>query len=236
MQNSEGIIEKAIVLNFSGFQASVTKQRSVVADELFQASKNGGPDPQFNTHLADAITRAKKIGFPKTSIENSIARGQGRSSGGAALENVTVEAMVPPSVAVIIECQTDSKQRTLNDMRQVLKESNGVMTPTSHLFERKGKIMFENPRVIGETEIFDRAVEAGATDIEIEEGGNIVVTTEPTQTAVVANALTQSSGFKVTTSDIIWEPNDDTMVDVPASGDLDSFLGRYNDPHGSDSY
>ena len=70
-----------------------------------QASKDHGPDPNSNARLATLIAGAKKSGFPKSSIENAIARGQGLSPTGAALEMVTVEAMLS-SMAVIIECQT----------------------------------------------------------------------------------------------------------------------------------
>ena len=204
----------------------MTRQRSAIAEELRQASKDNGPDPQLNTRLADVINKAKKIGFPKSSIENAVARGQGLSPSGAALENVTVEAMVPPSVAVIIECQTDSKLRTLSDMRLAIRESRGTVTPTNHLFERKGRVVFENTRNVIEADIFDRAIEAGAIDVEIEEGGNIVLTTESSKTTAVATALAQSSDFKLMGSDIIWEPKEDMMVDAVSPSDLLSFLGK----------
>lgn len=181
----------------------------------------------MNSRLADVITKAKKIGFPKASIENAISRGQGLSASGVALENVTIEAMVPPSVAVIIECQTDSKPRTLADMRLAIKEAGGNVTPTNHLFERKGRVVFENSLNIGETDIFDRAIEAGAIDVEVEEEGDVVVTTKPSQTTAVASALAQSSGFKIKSSDIIWDPKEDMMVDVPSLGELVTFLGKF---------
>ena len=204
----------------------MTRQRSAIAEELRLASKHNGPDPQFNTRLSDVISKAKKIGFPKASIENAISRGQGLSPSGAPLENVTVEAMVPPSVAVIIECQTDSKLRTLSDMRLAIKESGGTVTPTNHLFERKGNVIFENPLNTKEADIFDRAIEAGAIDVEISEGGNIILTTESSKTTVVASAFAQASNFRLVSSDVIWEPKEDMMVDASSSSDLLSFLGK----------
>ncbi len=180
----------------------------------------------MNSRLAAVITSAKKIGFPKASIDNAIARGQGVSANGAALESVTIEAIMPPSVALIIECQTDSKPRTLNDMRLAIKEAGGTMTPTTHLFDRKGKIIFENPDGMGEDDIFDRAIEAGAVDIELENDGNVVIFTESTETTAVAKALSESSSLRVTHSDIIWDPKEDMMVDVSTPDALNSFLGR----------
>jgi transcriptional/translational regulatory protein YebC/TACO1 len=180
----------------------------------------------MNSRLAAVITSAKKIGFPKASIDNAIARGQGVSANGAALESVTIEAIMPPSVALIIECQTDSKPRTLNDMRLAIKEAGGTMTPTTHLFDRKGKIIVENPDGMGEDDIFDRAIEAGAVDIELENDGSVVIFTESTETTAVAKALSESSSLRVTHSDIIWDPKEDMMVDVSTPDALNSFLGR----------
>ena len=64
-----------------------------------------GADPNSNTRLAALVANAKKAGFPKASIDAAIARGQGRSTSGAALENVTIEAMLPNAIAAVIECQ-----------------------------------------------------------------------------------------------------------------------------------
>ena len=173
------------------------------------------------------ITAAKKQGLPKASIESAIARGQGRSPTGAVLESLTMEAMFPPSVAVIVECQTDSKQRTLNDLRLAIKESGGTMTPTSHMFDKKGKIVFAASEGIGEEEMFDQAVEAGAIDVQMEEDGKVVVYTESSQTTAVADALATSSGLKPEHLDIIWDPKESMMVDEVSSERLDSFLGDY---------
>ena len=206
----------------------MTKQRSTLVHELQLASKQHGADPQFNPRLANVITAAKKQGLPKASIENAIARGQGRSPTGTALESLTIEAMFPPSVAVIVECQTDSKARTLNDLKLVIKESGGTMTPTSHMFDRKGKVVLEGSKDVGEEEIFDQAVEAGAIDVQMEDDGKVVVYAESSQTTAVAETLAKSSGLKVESLDIVWDPKEDMMVDVASSETLDSFLGDCN--------
>ena len=210
----------------------MTKQRNAVAEALRQASKDNGPDSQTNPRLADAVAKAKRIGFPKSSIESAIARGQGVPPSGVAFENVTVEAILPPSAAVIISCQTDSKLRTLADLRLAIKDYGGTATPTNHLFERKGRITFERSRDVEEIELFDRAIEAGATDVEITDEGTVVVFTEPSQTAPVACLLASLLGFKVRSSDIIWNPKEDMMVDVPskAYATFVGFLANCSDP------
>lgn len=93
-----------------------------------------GPDPDSNPQLAAIVATAKKQGVPKATIENAIARGQGISPKGTALESLTIEAIIPPSVATIIECQTESKLKTLADIRLLIKYFGGSVTPTTHLF------------------------------------------------------------------------------------------------------
>ena len=207
------------------YQASVTKQRSSLVRELELASKQHGADPHSNPHLANIITIAKKQALPKTLIESAIARGQGRSLTGAVLESFTIEAMVPPSVAVIVECQSDSKARTLNQLKATIKYCGGTMTPTTHMFDRKGKIVFEASRDTEEEELFDQAVEAGAIDVQTEEGGKLVLYTEPNHTTAVADKMATSSGLHVQSLEIIWDPKEDMMVDAAPAEMFDRFIG-----------
>lgn len=185
----------------------------------------GGPDPQVNPRLAALIAAANKAGFPKVSVENAIARGQGVSLSGAALEAVTIEAMLPPSVALIIECQTDSRLRTLGDIRVMIKDAGGTVTPTNHLFEKKGKIVLKNSRELKEEDLFDQAIEAGATDIRMGDDGNIEVFTEANQTMAVAKDLSGALDLEVQSSDVVWDPKEDTMVDMENADILNNFIG-----------
>ena len=188
-----------------------------------------GPDPQMNPRLATVIAAAKKIGTPKATIEKAIAIGQGISPSGATLENYMVEAMMPPSIALIIECQTDSKKRTLENLRYVIHKAGGSVTPTSHLFERKGRIVFEKSEEIGEVEAIDLAIEAGALDVNVSsEDGNeeVIVLTERTELMEVANALARSSRMKLKSSDIIWDPKEDLTVNVESSEELNGLIGK----------
>lgn len=149
-------------------------------------------------------------------MEAAIARGQGRSTTGAALENVTLEIIMPPAVAIIIECETDNRARTLADLRHLVKSHGGAVTPTSYLFQKKGRLAFEkDERGLGVDEVLDGAIEAGAEDVEQDEDGSIVVWTEPNQITAAAEALEKSHGLKVESSNIIWDANEDTKVALP---------------------
>lgn len=182
-----------------------------------------------NTKLAAVVANAKKAGFPKASIEAAIVRGQGRSPSGAALENLTIEAMIPPSVATIIECQTDSKLKTLQDVRQLVAKFGGTVTPTTHMFERRGRIVFEKSEGVGSHEVLEEAIEAGATDVDEEEDGRVVVYTSPSSTKSAADQLTDLLGVKVESSDIIWDPDENQKVTIDSEAgaeNVQSFLGR----------
>jgi transcriptional/translational regulatory protein YebC/TACO1 len=161
-------------------------------------------------------------------MESAIARGQGKSTTGAALEYVTLEVIMPPTVAMIIETETDNRARTLSDLRYLVKSHGGSVTPTSYLFQKKGRVAFEkDERNLGVDDVLDEAIEAGAEDVETDEDGSIVLWTEPNMTTSAAEAMQKSFGLKVESSDIIWDANEDTKValeDKEAAEKLTSFI------------
>ena len=207
--------------------AHKNRQRSIFAQEIATASKLFGPDINANPKLADLVTKAKKEAFPKASIEAAIARGQGKSLTGVSLERLTVEGILPNNVAVIVECETDSKLRTLANIKLIIKDNGGTATPTSYLFEKKGRIVFDQKDGVGLDEAMDAALEAGATDIDVLEDGCVVVFTAPEETKTVGEAVSNALGLSIKTSDIFWDPNEDTKTVVPsddAAADLAQFM------------
>ena len=133
---------------------------------------------------------------------------------GQALEQVTIEALLPHSVAAVIECQTDQKARLLQDLRYAIKDNGGTVTPTTYLFEKKGRIAFEKKEGVDPDEYLDQAIEAGAMDIAADADGRLVVFTEPAETKKVGDSLSKLIGLPIEELEIIWDPNKDTMVEV----------------------
>jgi transcriptional/translational regulatory protein YebC/TACO1 len=168
-------------------------------------------------------------------MEAAIARGQGKSTSGAALENITLEVIMPPMVAMIIEAETDNRARTMADLRFLIKTHGGTVTPTSYLFQKKGRVAFEkDERNLGVDDVLDEAIEAGAEDVETGEDGSVVIWTEPSQTLAAAEALQKSLNLKVESSDIVWNANVDTKVplesiDVDALKKLSECLDALQD-------
>ncbi|PGH17257.1 hypothetical protein AJ80_04899 [Polytolypa hystricis UAMH7299] len=195
------------------------RERASISKEIMLASKGSGPDPKSNPRLALAISNAKKINMPRTTVESAIARGQGKSTSGVALEPVTIEAMLPPSVAILVECLSDQKARTLQDLRIIIKDAGGTVTPTAYLFEKKGKVTFQPKDDLNVDDYLEPAIDAGAVDVDADDEGRLIVYTEPTETTVVGDKLVESTGLKIESSDIMWDPNKDTMVQITSENE-----------------
>lgn len=94
------------------------------------------------------------------------------------LEPVLIEAMLPGSIAMLVDCQTDNKNRTLQHIPAIIKDYAGRVGQTSFMFERKGRLLFEQDEFcLGLEDVMDAAIESGAEDIEVDGEGNIVVRT-----------------------------------------------------------
>ena len=159
------------------------------------------------------MSQAKKAGFPKDLIERAIARGKGVSLSGDPLQTMTVEAMLPPSVSTIIECQTDNKKRTLEDLRLLVKEAGGTVTPTSHLFDRRGHINFVSERELEEEQVMDQVLESGALDMDLgKDNKSLSVYTEPNETASIAQSLSSSLNLVRGSSEIVWVARPESVI------------------------
>ncbi|KAK1595315.1 transcriptional regulator-domain-containing protein [Colletotrichum navitas] len=166
-----------------------------------------------NPQLATAIANAKKSGVPKNVIDSAIARGQGRTASGASLETLTLEAILPPGVALIIEAETESKARSLQDLKVLIKKHKGAANTATFFFTRLGRVVFEaREGGPGIDDIMDDAIEAGAEDLETDDEGNLVVWTQPNMTNAVASGVGPKFELKLLGSDIIWSANEDTKV------------------------
>ena len=189
----------------------------------------------MNPRLALALVTAKKNAVPKASIEAAIARGQGLSATGAALESLVLEAVLPPSVATIIECQTDNKLRALADLRLIVKEAGGTVSTVGYMFEKKGRIILQKKDGVGADEVLEAALDAGALDVIEDEQGRVVLFTEPAQTKTTAETLAKELDMEIEESEIIYDPNEDTKVsleDEETAAKLNDFLDDLQEVQG----
>lgn len=138
------------------------------AREIAIAAREGGGDPDSNFTLRLAIDRAKAVNMPNDNIERAIKRGTGDDKEGAALEQITYEGYAPHGVALMIECVTDNRNRTVSDLRHVLAKNNGSLGEGGSVAWQFTQIAYFVFSAAGknEDEIFELAVEAGADDVE----------------------------------------------------------------------
>ncbi|KAK0623081.1 transcriptional regulator TACO1-like protein [Immersiella caudata] len=198
------------------------KVRSELAKLITLYSKLYGADINQNPQLATAVTLAKKQQLPKDKIEGAIARGQGRSLAGKILESITFEVISPPNVALILDVETDNRNRAIAEIKDIVSTGGAAVSGSKFYFTRVGRVVFEK----GENDIddiMDDAIEAGAEDIESDADRDIVIWTQPTLTSQICEALTSKRGLKVKSSGIIWNPNPESEAKVDSSWKLPQF-------------
>jgi transcriptional/translational regulatory protein YebC/TACO1 len=141
--------------------------------------------------------------------------------------------MLPHGVAAVIEYQTDSKARVLQDVRSIIKRAGGTVTPTSFLFEKKGRIWFEKKDDLGVDDVLDDAIEAGAVDVESEDG-QLIVDTDPKDVTSLAQRLCEKFGLTLEKSEILYDPKEDSMIELKddQSAELEIIVGSIEDDPG----
>jgi YebC/PmpR family DNA-binding regulatory protein len=143
--------------------------------ELTVAAKMGGDDPGSNPRLRAAIQAANSANLPKNTMEKAIARGA-KNDESANLVEIMYEGYAPSGVAVMVDCLTDNKNRTVAEVRHGFSKLGGNLGTdgsVSYLFTKQGQIVFDNS--IKEEDIMDRAIDAGAEDILTNDDGQVVL-------------------------------------------------------------
>jgi len=157
--------------------------------EITVAARMGGGDTDGNPRLRAAIASAKTENMPKDNIERAIKKGTGELEG-AIYEEITYEGYGPGGVAILVDCMTDNKNRTVADIRHFFSKSGGNLGESgcvSWMFTKKGTILVDK-ETIKEEELMEKALEAGADDV-VEEDNVFQVETSPDDFEDVREAL-----------------------------------------------
>ncbi|MBO5560078.1 MAG: YebC/PmpR family DNA-binding transcriptional regulator [Firmicutes bacterium] len=188
---------------------------TVIGRELAVAVKAGGPDPDNNSRLRDAIAKAKSNNMPNDTIERSIKKAAGDLDG-VNYETITYEGYGPKGVAVIVEVLTDNKNRSAANVRSAFTKGGGNMGTSgcvSFMFDEKGQIMIEKDDDIDSDELEMTAIEAGAEDIITEDEGYEIITA-PEDFSVVREAL-EKAGIPMAEAEITMIPQTYTELTDP---------------------
>jgi YebC/PmpR family DNA-binding regulatory protein len=185
---------------------------SKLSRAIIVAAKDGGPDPDGNLALQNAIEKARSYSMPKDNIERAIAKGAGADAEGSNYETVVYEGYGPEGVAVLVEALTDNRNRTASDVRHAFTKHGGNLGTSGAVawqFERRGVVLVAADGA-DEDELVLAAADAGADDVELD-GSSFVVTSAPESLTHVRRAL-ESAGFTVESVELAMMPKTTVAV------------------------
>ena len=184
-----------------------------IGREIAVAVKQGGPDPNSNSKLRDAIAKAKSNNMPNDNIARSIKKASGEL-GSINYEEMTYEGYGVGGTAFIVEALTDNKNRTAGDVRHLFDKYGGSMGATgcvSFMFKRKGVIAVAKSD-IEEDDLMMYALDAGADDILTEDDEVFEVLTAPADLGAVRDAL-EANGVKILSAAVDMLPENEVTPD-----------------------
>ena len=187
-----------------------SKLFSKLAKEITVAAKMGDPDPDKNPRLRLAVKEAKSNSVPKDVIDRAIKKSQGGDAEN--YDEIRYEGYGPNGIAIIVEAMTDNRNRTASNVRSYFTKHGGDLGQTgsvSFMFDRKGEIMY--PASAGDADtVMMAAIEAGAEDVESDEEGHWIYTSD-TDLNEVSTALEAALG-ESETAKLIWKPQAPTEI------------------------
>ena len=181
------------------------------------AARNGGADITGNPTLFDAIAKAKKNSMPADNIERAVKRGAGLESGGADWQTIMYEGYGPNSVALMIECLSDNRNRAASEVRVAVTRNGGSMADpgsVSYMFNRKGVVLVTKASGITEDKILEHVLDAGAEDVT-DLGDSFEIVSEPSDLVAVRTALQNAASIAgtilLTECTVVDEPQDNNQ-------------------------
>jgi YebC/PmpR family DNA-binding regulatory protein len=192
--------------------------------EITLAVRSGGGDPASNPRLRLAMDKALHANMTKDTIERAIKRGTGE--GGAATEEIRYEGYGPGGVAILVDCMTDNATRTVAEVRHAFTKHGGNLGTSGSVafqFSETGEIIFDirsAPEL--EEKIMELALDAGADDVQTEDGFTDVLTS-PANFEAVKNKL-EGAGLKAIEADVVMRPSNRVAVEGEAAETLKELL------------
>jgi len=185
-----------------------------LAREIVIAAREGGSDSEVNVRLELAIDKAKAANMPKDSIERAIKRGTGEDKEGEDFEEIIYEGYAPHGVALMMECVTENRNRTVAELRHILSKAGGNMAdPGSVSWQFERMTYFALPSEEHDfDDIFELAVEAGADDIKQDEE-MIEIFGKPNSFQSIADHLSKSN-IKPEESGVRFLPKQEISLDT----------------------
>jgi YebC/PmpR family DNA-binding regulatory protein len=187
--------------------------------EISIAAKNGG-DPDTNPRLRTAIVAAKAENMPADNIKRAIQRGTGELPG-ATYEEFTLEGYGPGGVAVLLDINTDNRNRTVSEIRHVFTKNGGNMASAgavAYLFHKKGDIVIPKSAATAD-DLMNIIIEAGGEDEPIDDGENWEILTAPSAYESMLEAL-KKARIEPVSSSVSWIPQNYIKLDGQAANTM----------------
>ncbi len=197
--------------------------------EIIVAARLGGGDPDSNARLRLSLVKARAGNVPKDTIQNAILKGTGQLPG-VSYEEVRYEGYGIGGAAIIVDCTTDNRVRTVADVRHTLSKHGGNLGTegsVAFMFKHEGEFFFA-PGAATEDAVMEIALEAGADDVISGEDGSIEVTCDPAQFDAVSKAF-EAAGLEPEVSEITYKPLNEVELTGDDAGKMQRLIDALED-------
>jgi YebC/PmpR family DNA-binding regulatory protein len=182
-----------------------------VIKEITVAARLGGGDVNFNPRLRLAVDKAREVNMPKDNIDNAIKRGTGELEG-VSYEEIRYEGYGIGGAAVIVDCMTDNRTRTVGEVRHAFAKHGGNLGTdgsVAYMFKHCGQFLFAPGT--SEDKVMDAALEVGAEDVVGNEDGSVEVICAPGDFETVRTGL-QKAGLEPAIAEITMKPQNEVVL------------------------
>jgi YebC/PmpR family DNA-binding regulatory protein len=196
--------------------------------EIAIAAKMGGGDLDANPRLRLAVDKAKAQSMPKDNIERAVKRGAGETDGTDYAE-IRYEGYGPGGTAVMVDCLTDNRNRTVAEVRHAFAKYGGNLGAdgsVNYLFNQVGQLMF--PEGSDEDSVMEAAIESGAEDVLVDDDGSIEVLTSPTDFEQVRDGMV-AAGQDAETAQVTMRASTNAELGVKEAGSMIKMLEMLED-------
>jgi YebC/PmpR family DNA-binding regulatory protein len=191
--------------------------------EITVAAKLGGADPNSNPRLRLAMDKAREANMAKDSVQNAVKRGAGQLEG-VTYEEARYEGYGPGGAAVLVECLTDNRTRTVAEVRHAFTKNGGNLGSdgsVSYLFKHVGQFVFAPGT--DEDKVMAAALDAGADDVLTNDDKSVEVLCAPGDFSSVKDAL-EKAGLKSELAEITMKPANEAALGEAEAGRMRALL------------
>lgn len=197
--------------------------------EITVAAKLGGGIVEDNPRLRAAVDKALGANMTRDTIDRAVKRGAGQDEADN-LEEITYEGYAPGGVAVLVECLTDNRKRTVAEVRHAFTKFGGNLGTdgsVNYLFTKRGEMVF--PAGTDEDALLEAGIDAGAEDVVAQQDGTLELYTTPEPYMTVKDALVEA-GFTPERAEIVMSPSTTVAItDEDIAGQIFKMLEKLED-------